>query len=616
MDRDSRPYQIAETKWRTVFNFRHNGGLKQLPRKKVVYDLGATTPILYCGGFPRDSHSVYAAATASALYQIQTDGTTHTATRLGDLAAVSEHFSSAYYNGQVYLTSPSNPAFYTDGSALSRLYDNRWCWTKDSGEDITGDGPYTLDPIRNASDEITGDLGASFTWTAGRYYRVYVTKPRAFAVGFGIQVDQVESGYSDTGMAGTVLAVERDYVKVKATNTKASVRNLKGATAAKVSTVQADMPSGRYIKVFFDHLVIGAPSWKGRYEPWKIRWSHLKDFAEWEARTDTEADSYTCSEFQHHGELVEGVTGVEMFGDSLLVFTASSIYMVNYTGLPRVVQVVPAVRGYGNGLLYATAALNNAVAFCDVSKLDFCLYRGGTEAESIGQGIRDYFFTDLNPDPTYAQKTWTFVDKSRDEVGWVYVQTGATDFNRMVVWNYKYNEWSARSAENLYCFSVLGRRQKSIAELTGTCSAQVGVAGSLGNTSTILGAVWGNRTGQLLAEASATDLEASLLAQTQPYLETGDFIFGGLQTKSEVDAIALSATSSVNVYVSARGKPDDTVTWTSVGTWTSSMPTLETLTFSAKDGNVLRFKFEPVQTVAGCLFSLFETNDYNVGSER
>jgi hypothetical protein len=307
---------------------------------------------------------------------------------------------------------------------------------------------------------------------------------------------------------------------------------------------------------------------------------------------------------------------MQLLGSILMVFTADSIFALEYTGHPRIVRAsaIDSLKGYGCGLKHSSLQYGDSVAWIDLGKQDFVVYRG-QGPESIGNGIRDWFFHDINQDPDLAQKTWAYVDKGNDELVWVYIPVGETTFKRAVAYNYKYKEWTARSVENINCAGLLYRRLKGVDELVGTCASLTGTCQDLGKTSVAEGSVWGSEGGTILVEAGPSEPESGLLSQETPYLETGDFLFGSIQHVKETDEIALSSTKDIVVEVSTRTHIDSPVTWMNVGTWEDDLSTYD-LTFAGKDGRVMRFKFTPSTPSNGCEFSGFETNVLSVGAER
>lgn len=620
MDYDSRPYSIAQSKWRTVFNFRHNGGLVQVARKRPTATLSSGATVTWLGALPSDSHAVWLAATPAQLYRLEAGtGGALVETTLGSLSGTDERLATYHYNGALWLTSPSNQVHYTDGARLREVTDRRTANTKASGEDLTGDGPFTLDPLYAIDGTIVGDLGGSFTWTTGQYYRVYCTAPKRFKLGWQVVLTYLATDATDSGLAGEIVATTRDYIRVRATNTRASVRNLSTTPPAQIDVTAHDLPSARYLSVFFDHLVLGAPTYRGQVESSKVRWSHLRDFAEWDPDTSNEADSYTCTEFQRPTDLVEGVTGVEQFGDLLLIFTYSCVYVMQYTGLPPVMHVQPLLgcKDHGNGLYYATAALGDSVVWCDLGHADFFAFRGNGP-ESFGHGIRDWFFNDLNSDPQYAQQTWCYVDRFWHEVVWVYISNGATTHNRAVAFNYKYKEWSARSVEGLRCFATQFRSTTSVARLAGTASALAGTSGALGKQTTYLGNVWGALSGQVLVEAVSGSTVTGMLSMEQAYLETGDFLLGTLEEVKEIDQVTLSASQAMTVKLQARDAIEASVSFVTVGTWSLSMTTGNTLPFTGggRAGRAFRFRLEPTVANEWCTFNLIEPDALNIGATR
>ena len=218
------------------------------------------------------------------------------------------------------------------------------------------------------------------------------------------------------------------------------------------------------------------------------------------------------------------------------------------------------------------------------------------------------------------QNTWCFVDRTEGEATWVYRKDSLGGyFNRAIVFNYLTETWYKRSIDNVYSFARLGRRAKTISELTEKLGNLGGYIDDLGNTTVDLGRVWGCEEGTMKRGEVSTDLDATLLTQEQPILETGDLLYGSAQQMKTVSAITINATGTtfngVQVEVSARERIDDAVSYTVVGTWTTSLAQ-RMLTFAPMAGKVLRYRFKPVLPVRGFVFRGYEDNVSNTGAHR
>jgi hypothetical protein len=378
------------------------------------------------------------------------------------------------------------------------------------------------------------------------------------------------------------------------------------------------IPSGRYVTTFFDHLVIGAPTFNGVHSPHRTIWSDLYNFSQWIPNSDNEADGYTHSEYERADDIVKGVTGLAHFGEMLLIFTPSCIYAMEYTGLPRVVRVAPLIKDFGNGLPYASAELHNSVVWCDVHHGSFFAFRG-QGPENIGQPIADYFFADVTNDSAWLRLTKAVVDRKHHEVMWLYCSKANTSggYDKAVVYDYTNNAWSTRYVEDISAIGMLNKRAKAVNAFTGMINSNTTIVNEASASGEQLADVVAGK--YLARTALSTDTEAQLDDQDAPVLETGDLIYGSLQTIKEVSSLWIDADGSVFngllVSVSTREFIDDDVVYTTVGLWTKTLEE-RVLTFAPIVGRILRYKFVPVLPVRDFVFRGFEDNVFNVNSSR
>ena len=353
------------------------------------------------------------------------------------------------------------------------------------------------------------------------------------------------------------------------------------------------IPAGRYVVVFFDHVVVGAPTYKGAVLRDRVMWSHLHDYATWDPASGNEADGYVCTEYQRDDDQVFGVTGLALWKNLCMVYTASTIYVMRYTGLPRVVRCDPLVTGFGNGLLYGVASLDDAYAFVDTQHRDFYMLVGG-QIQSFGRGIKDYFFNDLNTNFALRQKTFTYVDRTVQEVVWTYVSSASSGaYDKAVAFNFGNKTWSVRSVNATTGYGVYGPRCQMCDELAGTNNALTGTIDDLGaSADAAQGSVWGTSTQRVIVDAAPTD--NVLLTQTTPFLETRDIVFDDLKRLKETSEMLLHCTADlyngVEVHISVRKNLAEPVAYTPVGVWAETLKEGE-LTFTPKAGRIARYMF-------------------------
>lgn len=183
-----------------------------------------------------------------------------------------------------------------------------------------------------------------------------------------------------------------------------------------------------------------------------------------------------------------------------------------------------------------------------------------------------------------------------------------------VVYNYLNKTWSVRTySKPVRSFGVYPERALAVSELSGSVASQ---------TTTVEGLDASGEAAQLVVGSDGKvyklTFSGSLETQDLPVLETGDMLYGSLETMKEVSRIHISAEgtfSGIKVEVSARNALSDSVSYTNVGTWTTTLPE-NALTFAAKAGRVLRYRFTPQGEVKNFKFHGYEDNVVQAGARR
>lgn len=365
-----------------------------------------------------------------------------------------------------------------------------------------------------------------------------------------------------------------------------------------VKDVGALVPSGRYVEVFFDHLVIGSPAYNGVFSEDRVIWSNLKDYSNFTPGTASEADHYLFTEHQRVDDVISGLTGMVLYKNVCMLFTYSAVYIMQYRGLNnKIVRVDPLLTDCGSGYRYSVTRLDSSVVWIDDKHKNFLLYNGG-QPEVIGNDICDYFFNDLNQNENYAQRTHVYVNQAVSEVGWIYCSISSTFgiFDKAVVYNYGNKTWSVRSMQNVHCHISANRRAAVASDIVTRASYYSTItAPKLTETTERFDEFWGGANTMMLRDATFLSPDDTVLTTEHPVLETGDFLYESLKTVKEVKDVTVNAQSLDGVIIEVNGRKaiDDLVTYTNVGTW---LPTLkeEYLTFAPVVGKVLRYRFTSV----------------------
>lgn len=618
MNYTSAPWLLQQGEWRRLLNIRQTNYLEQFPRFVEFASTGLGT-VLGIGVLPvqesnRGSWLVWGSTSLSLL---QSDGTT---TELDSYSACSTPIMPFRYNDVFFYCHDTKPR-WTDGGQSMPIWSGRKGWTKDNESLAIGDGPFAKHPFYTEDDSGTflfvGDVGSSFTWTTDERYRIYVERPNLFPVGTVVRVTNLQT---QDQLTGIVLARTDHYLEVRATNTVSDVPN-KGAqyedkTPRFLVTVDdlRHVPAGRYCFVFFDHLVVAGLVGNRNI----LAWSDVNDLADFEPRSDNEADTYHCSERQRKDDYVTGITGCQPFGDDYLIFTPSCVYSMSYTGLPRVMHVRPLLPDFGNALPYATASLGHNVVWFDIHHGSFFMLTQEGMV-NIGAPIAEWFKDTITQEARYAALTWTSVNRQESEVAWWYCGLGQTEPKMAVVYNYATRSWTTRTSPvGVYSHCMIPERAAMIDEQAGTVDSTSSSIDEQDSTGELGQSVFGATSGTLYFESLSSTPIASLLDHDNPIVETGDELFGNFGQVKELASVHLSVGGThegVKVEVSARETLASAVTYTDVGTWTSSLPEVA-LTFPAVVGRVFRLRFTSLGDVHNFAFHGYETNLSKTGARR
>ena len=363
----------------------------------------------------------------------------------------------------------------------------------------------------------------------------------------------------------------------------------------KVVKKLANAPAGYYVTTFFDHIIVAALQHEGEGNLGKLAWSGLHAFEDWTSSTYGESDVMEFNEEQMPLDSLTGITGMARLGNRCIIYTASALYDLKYTGIQAgVCRMDPIWTTHGCGFRYGLVTFGDLHFFPDLRTKSFFRF-DGQAATDIGSPIMDYVFEDMNPDAELLQRMYGYVDPMYREIHWVYVSVASSgDFDHEVVYNYANNTWYAGSVENVHSFFPGGKICRRANELEGFAYDLYDANLKLDDTGTSLGRIFGTGCNQLLREELPTDDIAELLEQELPYLESGDFTYGELASTKELSTMALQAQyvvgSGVEVYLFARDQIDAAVVWDLVGTWTPAMRE-NLLTSLRASGKVFRFKF-------------------------
>jgi hypothetical protein len=354
-------------------------------------------------------------------------------------------------------------------------------------------------------------------------------------------------------------------------------------------------PAARYLEVFFDHLVFGNVNFNGIF-PNRVLWSGLRDFGDYVPRKESETDYFDFLEKE--SPTCDGMTGLKRYGDILVGYTATGIWMTRYVGLPSVFKWEEIVMDVGNDFPYALVANDKHHIFISDKWQNFLYFNGSNTPEPIGDPIAQYFFDTLTDEPDDRYSLFGYVNTRYRELCWAYISKDSDGvFDKEVVFSIRDKKWHVRSLEDCAAFSPEVFGIQTIDDLTGTIENLTGTINSLGDGQ-IHTFLWARLDGSLLTEAAVGD--SNVVAQPIPYLETGDYFYGDLESMKEMETMLVQAVlgtaSAVQVLYSTRANLGDEIKWTTLPQlWTPEIREGR-LSLPRVNGRIFRFRFQPYTT--------------------
>lgn len=139
------------------------------------------------------------------------------------------------------------------------------------------------------------------------------------------------------------------------------------------------------------------------------------------------------------GRLVDApgaITGVRTLGQDFVAYKARSMFLGRYVGAPSVFtwQMIPGEIGCPT----QEAVISIGTAHIFIGYEDIYLF-DGSRPQSVGKGIKEAFFTDLNK--TYRYKITGMHERSSSRVWFFYPSGSSTVNNAAIVYNYVAGTW-------------------------------------------------------------------------------------------------------------------------------------------------------------------------------
>lgn len=384
-----------------------------------------------------------------------------------------------------------------------------------------------------------------------------------------------------------------------------SVRFMNGQTINTFAWSTDDVPTGRHMAIFQEHLFVSEPSINGVSNPRTLMWSDLREFMVFKTQLHiNEADQYTFVETIDSAEAYGGITGLADLNPvrigygkpRLLVYTAKAIWMIEYVGLPFVMSKDPLHDKIGSAFPYGLVASRDMHVF--IAADNFYKLEKDGEAQPIGDRVFAAFMNELTENVDWRYKTYGYLDQVRREIWWVFCSKNSTgDFDRKVGYNYISDTWQfAEASEHSFLHCRLPVEQG----LTiGDDTTEIGDS----DRPIVLGGQTNYQAYRLYGHADrkvsyeVLDINQPVdLSMEEPSLTTGDIIYDpgkvvlvdGMYVHADYDS---ATCAGIEIAVSCRDGIEDPVIFKlPPKLWTSDLRENK-FSWPREKGRVFRFRF-------------------------
>lgn len=425
-----------------------------------------------------------------------------------------------------------------------------------------------------------------------------------------------------------------------------------------VTSVGEQKIFGKYVKVFYNHLVVGgysqatlnsggtaliSPNYANS-TPWQLAWSDLNALDTFKGTLINEADTFKISSKAVHDGSSNGITGMEGWKNQLFIYTADTIYSMTYVGLPNVMLIEDLHVGVGSLFQNGVVATNKGHFF--IGRDNF-YYFDGVAAQAIGNKVKKTFFNDLDKNNDRYQHLFGFFDTEKEEVVWTYwkyvatasskkhyiqkqiclqINTGEFYFKNLS-YSTSPSSGATGSDDSIYCATS---RYNKFGLLAYYGKDQQWLEVDESEISTLLNFHVTTYKYSSPYYLSATGTNVSLYyirpdyvqsdlqyGWTKPYMETNNIFYDDIFHMNEIDGVVLAAdaptlstvgNAGIQVSYSASLQPADDPTMVDLALFTPSDTSVINLLDCRKEGRFFKFKimFQGFQPLYNKLYAFGE----------
>ena len=381
---------------------------------------------------------------------------------------------------------------------------------------------------------------------------------------------------------------------------------------------------GKYCVVFYNHLVVAhfaeavydvingqADNFVSSTTPWQVNWSDLNNPDNFFATLNNEADAFVVPANAAFDNTQPGITGMATFYSQNYIFLSDEMYVMNYVGLPNVMQIDCMGTGVGSYFQNGVVSTNKGIFF--ISRDNVCHFDGAA-VKKIGYKVASKFFAEVAPaSDVFNQKLYGRYDGDKAEVVWTYfIQQNTGVYQcRQMIYQVDYGR---------FYFRNMPSEDSESADVRAIGKLYQGFQRNIYGASQALYVDYKNGTEDLTQSVRDAVDSAGTKSYTQPYADTKDFLHDDAFHMKESDSLFIDAAyesaDGVELSYSARLFSSLARTFTALTTlWTPStaegrlsLPRVAARVFA------YRFKFKATKPVGGQL-NLWQDFTYGKGRD-
>lgn len=357
----------------------------------------------------------------------------------------------------------------------------------------------------------------------------------------------------------------------------------------KTATVITGGINARYGVIANGHAYLGGAGDSISNQLARIRWSDLDDPESWEINTnESESDFFDLEPEERQ------ITGISYQRGRTLVYSEDSIWAGTYIGFPGGFRHEPLFPGIGNIFHHSVIRAKEIDYFIGKDNI-YAL--NGLQLIPIGDEIFERFINDVTiTSDTVVQG---YLNTRKSQVFWVYSSSSRSGTMWEIVFNYKENKWSERSAQKVSAFfdspRTIIRGYTAIDEIATDIDDVATMIDALeAITRTIPQLCCSNSAPSVYDICSFETTQTPYISSTECLLETFDFYVDDFMKFKEVMKVVFELTKSGSptpyFYVGTRKNLTASVTWSSAIA-VSSLESAESFFVRAEGvGRYIRFR--------------------------